>query len=94
VNALNLPMVVVGGGVSSAWDAFSPAMTEEVRRRSFVYSNTAPEKTVGRATLGQTTVITRALLGSDAGLFGAARIPMLEEEVREMATMRREPVKT
>ena len=26
VNALNLPMYVVGGGVSSAWEAFSPAI--------------------------------------------------------------------
>ncbi len=26
VNALNLPLYVIGGGVSSAWDAFSPAL--------------------------------------------------------------------
>src|SRR5438309_8883791 len=29
VNTLNLPMYVVGGGVSSAWEAFSPTIFEE-----------------------------------------------------------------
>ena len=38
VNTLNLPLYVIGGGVSSAWDAFSPALFAEVRRRSFVYA--------------------------------------------------------
>jgi len=28
---------------------------------------------------GRKTIITRALLGSDAGLFGAARLPMTRE---------------
>ena len=32
VNALNLPLFVIGGGVSSAWDAFSPALFDEVRQ--------------------------------------------------------------
>lgn len=78
INALNLPMFVIGGGVASAWDAFAPAMFEEVRRRSFVYAATAPSDT-GKIEHDR-TIITRALLGSDAGLFGAARLPMLEEE--------------
>jgi glucokinase len=43
VNALNLPLHVIGGGVSSAWDAFAPAMFAEVRRRSFVYAGTTAE---------------------------------------------------
>lgn len=73
VNLLNLPMYVVGGGVSDAWEAFAPAMLEEVGKRSFVYRATAPES----MTPGRKTVITRALLGSDAGLIGAARLPML-----------------
>ena len=74
VNALNLPMYVIGGGVSSAWDAFAPAMFEEMKFRSSIYSLTSPEH------LGHEkgTIITRALLGSDAGLYGAARLPMLE----------------
>jgi glucokinase len=86
VNALNLPMIVIGGGVASAWDAFSPYVFEEVRRRSFVYTATAPSDT---GTIERDrTIITRALMGSDAGLFGAARLPMLEEEVREMENLR------
>lgn len=88
INILNLPMFVVGGGVASAWDAFAPAMFEEVRKRSFVYTATAPSDT-GNIERDR-TIITRALLGSDAGLFGAARLPMLLEEVQEMEARRRE----
>jgi len=74
INALNLPMYVIGGGVSSAWDAFAPTMFEELKVRSFIYSITAPD----RVEKGQKhTVVTIALMGSDAGLYGAARLPML-----------------
>ncbi len=85
VNALNLPMYVVGGGVSSAWEAFSPAIFEELRQRSMVYAATAPAS-VGdghgasaRVEPGGSTktIITRSLLGTDAGLYGAARLPMV-----------------
>jgi hypothetical protein len=31
---------------------------------------------------GRKTIVTRALLGSDAGLFGAARLPMIAEAKR------------
>jgi glucokinase len=121
INVLNLEMFVIGGGVSSAWDAFAPTMFEELRGRSLVYAATAPDDppqsaqqneleghpaapqaTRGQqpqsapqpmwgrtpssvqaeqtsATVPQTsvstekkTIITRALLGSDAGLYGAA----------------------
>src|SRR3954468_7631653 len=37
INALNLPMYVVGGGVSAGWEAFAPRMMEVIRKRSFVY---------------------------------------------------------
>ena len=77
VNALNLPMYVIGGGVSSAWDAFAPAMFQELKVRSFIYSITAPD----RVEQGQKhTVVTIALMGSDAGLYGSARLPMLAPE--------------
>jgi glucokinase len=84
VNVLNLDMFVIGGGVVSAWDAFAPAMFAEMRDRSLVYAATAPEDPVGKkvgasaqiaAYARKKTIITRALLGSDAGLYGAARIP-------------------
>ena len=78
INLLNLPMYVIGGGVANAWDAFLPALLEEVQKRSFVYRATAPGESSGP---GKKTIITRALLGGDAGLFGAARLPMLVSEV-------------
>jgi glucokinase len=99
VNVLNLDVYVLGGGVSSAWDAFAPTMFEELRQRSLVYAVTAPpDATVKMNMWGQPppavqaeqssaaaaaksterkTIITRALLGSDAGLYGAARVAAL-----------------
>ncbi|MGH9670928.1 MAG: ROK family protein [Terriglobales bacterium] len=70
VNTFNLPMYVIGGGVAEAWEMFSPAMLGEVRKRSFVYAATSSGASGGK------TVITRAQLGSDAGLFGAARLAL------------------
>src|ERR1700676_2034943 len=89
VNVLNLDMFVIGGGVVSAWDAFAPPMFAELRERSLVYAATAPDDPLDRdhpekkqgasaqiaAYTRKKTIITRALLGSDAGLYGAARIP-------------------
>jgi glucokinase len=72
INTLNLSIYVVGGGVSAAWDGFSPKMFETVKQRSFIYTATGPES--GRH---NPMVIRRALLGSDAGILGAARLPML-----------------
>jgi glucokinase len=85
VNGLNLPMYVIGGGVSSAWDAFAPYIFEELRQRSMVYAATAPPHAAGdqgasgkvESQTARKTIITRALLGSDAGLYGAARQPFL-----------------
>jgi glucokinase len=91
INVLNLDMYVIGGGVSSAWDAYAPNMFEELRERSLVYAATAPADPLGTNSFGKPegasaqtesrterkTVITRALLGSDAGLYGAARAAVL-----------------
>ena len=91
VNSLNLPIYVIGGGVSSAWEAFSPAIFEELRLRSMVYAATAPHDPSAthlgasahvKAGPGHKTIITRALLGTDAGLYGAARLPMITEARR------------
>jgi len=73
INIFNLPMYVVGGGVSAAWDMFSPAMFDEIRARSFIFRATTPEG----STESTRTIVTRATLGSDAGLLGAARLPMI-----------------
>lgn len=69
VNALNLPLYVVGGGVSNAWEMFEPSMLAALRERSFVYAVTTPQVERG---LGKRTQVVRAGLGSDAGLLGAA----------------------
>ena len=85
INVLNLDMFVIGGGVVDAWDAFAPTMFAELRERSLVYAATAPENAPGKKEgasaeianyTRRKTMITRALLGSDAGLYGAARIPV------------------
>src|SRR5579863_7064608 len=84
VNILNLDMYVIGGGVISAWDAFAPAMFAELRERSLVYAANAPDEPAGEkhgasAQIAnysrKKTIITQALLGSDAGLYGAAKLP-------------------
>jgi glucokinase len=92
VNVFNLPMYVIGGGVSLAWEAFAPALMEETRKNSFVYRATAPlTNRPGVQGTGvhddvlparRSTIITRALLGSDAGLLGAARLPMIAADVK------------
>ncbi len=61
VNALNLPLYVIGGGGAGAWDLFAPSMIEEARRRSYVFREGS-------------TRIEKSLLGDDAGLCGAARL--------------------
>jgi glucokinase len=105
VNALNLQMYVIGGGVSSAWSAFAPGMFEELHRRSFVYAATAPDDVAAAITgdasaslkpLGSSprTTITHALLGGDAGLFGAARLPMLSRKMQNPAPRHRDTEKT
>jgi glucokinase len=83
INTLNLPMYVIGGGVASAWSAFAPAMFETVRQYSYIYRVTAPPEAAANelrnssAKREKYTFITQAVLGSDAGLIGAARLPMI-----------------
>jgi glucokinase len=82
-------MYVIGGGVSAAWDLFEPAMLKELRKRSIVYTATAPDGASSTASgSSRHTIVTRALLGSDAGLVGAARLPMVEAERRHHSSSR------
>jgi glucokinase len=62
VNIFNYPLYLLSGGMLPAWDLFTPAMFEEMNKRSFVYRNTP-------------TRVERAILGNEAGLFGAAYLP-------------------
>ena len=86
VNVLNLNIYVIGGGVVSAWDAFAPTMFEELHERSVVYAATVPEDLSGKkvgaahnmdASTRKKTIVARAILGSDAGLYGGARLAAL-----------------
>ncbi len=61
VNVLNLPLYVIAGGVSEAWDLFSPSLLEELERRSYIFAE------------GKTRVEKTRLDGA-AGLLGAARL--------------------
>ncbi len=63
INVFNFPLYLVSGGPLPAWDFFSPAMFGEISKRSFTCSRTG-------------TRVERALLGADAGLFGAAYLPL------------------
>ncbi len=63
VNLFNFPLYLLGGGALGAWKYFAPAMLEEVERRSFTYRNTK-------------TRIEKAVLGNEAGLYGAAYLPI------------------
>ena len=59
VNIFNFPLFLLSGGPLPAWDHFAPTMMAEVERRSFTFRHAK-------------TRIDKAILGSDAGLFGAA----------------------
>ncbi len=65
VNIFNAPLYLLSGGPLPAWDLFAPSMFAEARKRSFTFRNTE-------------TRIEKALLGNEAGLFGAAYLPFLE----------------
>lgn len=59
VNTLNPEMIVIGGGVSNAFDLFAPIAREEMLKRAFPVP-------------AQRCQIARAECGDDAGLLGAA----------------------
>jgi glucokinase len=63
VDVFNFSLYLLSGGMLPAWDFFAPAMFAEARRRSFVFRNTP-------------TRIEKAILGNEAGLFGAAYLPI------------------
>jgi glucokinase len=72
INAFNLPLYIIGGGVANAWDQFSPAMFNELHERSIVFRAGEGEKRSNRS-----TEIKPALLQDRAGFLGAARLPMI-----------------
>jgi glucokinase len=69
INTFNFPLYLLSGGPLPAWDFFAPAMLAEVERRSFTYRNSP-------------TRIERAVLGNEAGLYGAAHLPFQAAHLR------------
>ena len=67
VNALNPEMIVIGGGVAAAWDAFHEHARREIDYRAF------PEP-------AKRAHLVRGELGDDAGILGAARSAFLASE--------------
>jgi glucokinase len=68
INAFNFPLYLLSGGMLPAWEFFEPAMMRTARERSFTF----------RATLTETR-IAQATLGNEAGLYGAAYLPWIEQ---------------
>jgi len=63
VNLLNIEMVVIGGGVSNAWDLFVHTTIEEAKKRAF------------RAPM-QRAKIEKGLLKDDAGILGSVYLAL------------------
>jgi glucokinase len=63
INIFNFPLYLLSGGVLAGWDEFAPSMMAEIQKRSFTYRNTK-------------TRVEKASLGKEAGLFGAAYLPL------------------
>jgi glucokinase len=74
VNALDLPLYIIGGGVAAAWPLFAPRMFATLREGSYVYRQSMP-RDPGVFSPGKTHVAP-AQLGGDAGILGAALLPL------------------
>jgi glucokinase len=62
VNIFNFPLYLLSGGPLPAWSIFSPAMFSEIHKRAFTFARIGAR-------------VEKALLGADAGLYGAAYLP-------------------
>lgn len=88
VNTLDLPLYIIGGGVAAAWDLYSPEMFRVLSELSYVYRLRKPTQIMEAEP--NRPFITRATLGPDAGLLGAAMLPSMSEGLPsyEPATVR------
>ena len=79
INTLNLPIYLLGGGVSEAWDLFASAMFVDLRERSYIYRLTQPDVLEPSSLEKNKTYILGAQLGPAAGLLGACLLPYQKE---------------
>jgi len=85
INTLDVPLVVVGGGVASAWQLFAESMFQAVHDYSVVYRLVAPTQ---RETMeNNCTYICPAVLGPTAGLLGAALLPHLDSTAQDLESV-------
>jgi glucokinase len=75
VNTFNFPLYLLSGGMLPAWEFFAPHMLKTLEQRSFTYRVTKHETRIAQATLG-----------NEAGLFGAAYLPWLENAAQRPAS--------
>jgi glucokinase len=83
ISTLDLPLIIIGGGLAGAWNLFSPSMFEAIRKYSIVYR--LGEPTQREVIEANKTFIRPAELGSPAGLLGAALLPSLSMELAQEA---------
>ena len=74
VNIFNFPLYLLSGGPLPAWDYFAPSMFAEIDKRSYTCKRTG-------------TRIEKATLGSEAGLFGAAYLPLQKSLYADAAAL-------
>ena len=67
INLFNFPLYLITGGPLPAWDMFAPTMFAEIEKRSFTYVRSGAR-------------VDKAVLGGDAGLYGAAYLPLQEHK--------------
>src|SRR5690348_16808353 len=72
INVFNFPLYLLSGGPLPAWELFAPSMFAEIKKRSFIFERTG-------------TRIEKAVLGADAGLYGAAYLPFQHETAIRVA---------
>jgi glucokinase len=72
INLFNFPLYLLSGGPLPAWDLFAPCMFSEIKKRSFTFERTK-------------TRVERAVLGADAGLYGAAYLPFQYTETTRVS---------
>jgi glucokinase len=75
ISTMDLPLIVVGGGVAAAWPFFAESMFRSVYDHSVVYRLTVPTQTL--TIEPDHAFICQAVLGPAAGLLGAALLPHL-----------------
>lgn len=76
INLFNFPLYLLTGGPLPAWDMFAPTMFAEICKRSLTFKRDG-------------TRVEKAMLGADAGLFGAAYLPFQTSEQLEAVAVAR-----